>query len=220
MDTGDLGYSEMLIGIGPFQETLDNSTGTFSTIGSSLLVYRGVGSAVKLVLVNLGARQITILAQNADLGGLSSPADISVELGTFNGEGQYAGTISPKFLKGIADSLNLVSASATATSLVASGTITTVGFPDLTGDAVTLSWGEFSTAFPGAGESFSVYGNRYLYSRNATLNPDGKVALAIIDLDNCRVTIIVRDSAGTLPTTTSGTVFRLTFTDFDESDTL
>ena len=71
-----------------------------------------------------------------------------------------------------------------------------------------------------AGESFSVFGNRYIYSRNPTVNPEGTVTLAIIDLDNCRFTTIVNDSAGGLPSSTSGTLYGLSFNGFSETDSL
>ena len=214
--------------IGPYSQSIDIARDGVTLVGSQYF-YLGVSDSGSTLLlrIDLAAGTFSVTAQNVFLMGLTAPVPVEVAIGDYHrglgsaDESVITGLLPMAFVSGEADVIRVDSAVVLPGVLAVRGGIAAVvsdvdlNAPDIT---VSTHWGDsFSATFPGVGEDFIQIGSTYIYIRNATLNPDGLVSVAIIDLARCTFSITAQ--ALGLDAQSTGTVeFGLAFGAFDQTD--
>jgi len=208
----DLGWSRAVkINFGPYEQTISD----FIQFGSTYL-YRGTGSGISLMLLNMNQGSFMILTRNVDLIGLSNPIPIDVKFVDYAGTDSYtARNLSLSFMNGFADCLRIDSARLTGNLLLVRGGIALANPGiDLNHHELTISTSQQQFTIPPG--LFRKIGSMYLYSD--PLGANGNITQAIFDCNRCTFTLMIRNTnlnqnSGTVP-------FRLQFDSFDQTTDL
>ena len=212
--------NDLFITIGQNDELLiDTDTDTkFTRIGNGNF-YRYIGTTdagVQLILLlNIDAGYVLVIARNIDLAGLKKNDSVDVIFGRFFGRGLIHTDQNIKFLRGVTNTIRSDIGRVFSNGfLIARGKIAAQD-PHQTIDAAMAIVGYYggevlTEIFPAVGESFIKLGSMNIYIRNRTINPAGKVNLALIDLDNC--IFILQAQGASIPATAAN--FTLTFGSF------
>jgi len=205
VDCPDSFDQEMLpVGFGPYAERLD----PIVTRGATIL-YQGGRGRIGLLRLNLNSGRFLLLGQDILLCGLSTPAEVWIDLGDVLALGEFDGNVGAHFMNGCDDVLIVDSVRNRPTKTVIRGGIAvedTSQYPSAAD--MTISWGEDEDSFaivPAGG--LRQVGARYVYSSSY-----GKIRMAMFNLSNGTFVLIIVDS--TVPG--SGQL-RIQFGSFDET---
>jgi len=189
-------------------------------------IYSGTPGGVTLFILNVNQQSFLLMAQNINLGGLTSPVNLEITLGDFVGTSELnesiingSRPIPIRLLRGHADALRVSTArvfsgflSNTDSLLIQGEIVVKDDSVNLTTEELLLIWDNQNFTIPAQG--FRSFGNKTFFYQGPT-RQGANIITAILDMQNCTFRFFITRAA--IATKHGAVDIGIHFGDFDET---